>query len=295
MVPGPASKELGESLAKGLKIPIVDVEPKVFPDGESKLRITRDVSNKALILVQSTYPPVDRHLMQLLFLAHRLSEEGGQVHALIPYLAYARQDKEFLKGEVVSLAVVSRLLKSVGVKRMVTVDIHSSHGLGFFSFPAYSVSAIPLIADYFRREFRLKEPIAVSPDLGGSTRVEAFAKVLGSKHMALKKFRDKFTGEVRLEEEGLDVRGKDVLIIDDIISTGGSVQKAAQLLRKAGASKILVGCTHPILVDDALKKMREAGVDECVGTNTIPSPISKIDVTPTLVSYFKSIIKGENR
>lgn len=281
--------EFAHGLAKALGADIVDIDSKVFPDGESKIRILSDVRNISVILVQSTYPPVDSHLMQALFLGHRLSEEGAEVHALIPYLAYSRQDKEFLKGEVVSLGVVVRLLRAVGVKRLITVDIHGVEGLGYFSFPAYSVSAIPLLADFFRTSFALKSPVAISPDFGASARVEAFAKALSSQFVVLSKKRDRATGEVQMETKGFDAAGHDVIIVDDIISTGGTVQKAASIAKSNGARKVYAACIHPLLVQGALEKIRAAGVDEVIGTNTVPSPVSKVDVTPAVVSYFQSL------
>lgn len=289
VAPGPASTELALSLAKLLKADVVDVQAKIFPDGESKLRIRSLVQDRPVILVQSMYPPVDRHLIQALFLAHKLSEEGAEVHALMPYLGYARQDKEFLPGEVVSLGVVVRLLRSSGIKRLVTVDIHGVEGLGLFSFPAYSVSAIPQLAEHFARHFELRDPIAVSPDLGASTRVEAFAKVLGCEYIGFQKQRDRETGEVTIEERPLNVKGRDVVVVDDILSTGETIQKASALLKKHGAYAIYAGCVHPVLVGDALEKIKAAGVEAAVATNTIPSPISVIDVCPMLVDYFSSL------
>lgn len=281
--------EFARGLAQALGAEIVDVDFKAFPDGESKIRILSDVRNASVILVQSTYPPVDRHLMQAFFLGHRLSEEGAEVHALTPYLAYARQDREFLKGEVVSLGVVARLLRAVGVKRLVTVDIHGVEGLGYFSFPAYSVSAIPLLAEYLRTTFEPKSPVVISPDFGASARAEALAKAMASQFVVLTKTRDRVTGEVQTETKSFNASGRDVIIVDDIISTGGTVQKAAVIAKSSGARKVYAACVHPVLVPGALEKIRAAGVEDVVGTNTIPSPVSKVDVTPALVSYFHSL------
>jgi ribose-phosphate pyrophosphokinase len=265
---------------------VVGVDAKVFPDGESRIRITTQVRNKPVILVQSTYPPVDQHLVQLLFLAHRLSEEGAEVFAVLPYFGYSRQHREFLPGEVISLSVVVHLLRTSGVKRLVTVDVHNAQGLGFFSFPAYSVSAIPQLAEYFQRNYRLVEPVAVSPDFGASARAEAFAKVLGCEYVVLSKKRDRTTGDVETEAAELPVRGRDVVLVDDIISTGGTVQKATQRLRQAGAEAVLVACVHPLMVGDAAERLRRAGVREVIGTNTVPSPVSIVDVAPILAAYF---------
>ncbi len=289
IVPGPASRDLAEKMGKQMNARLIKVEYKIFPDGESKIILSDKVRNQPVILVQSTYPPVDRHLFQAFMLSHRLSEEGAEVNAVIPYLAYARQDKEFLKGEVVAMRVLARLFRHVGVRRLITVDIHSVEGLSNFSIPSYSASAIPLLAQHIKNKVKLTNPIAASPDFGGSSRVEAFSRILGIDHLVLEKKRDRVTGEVKVKQVDLSIEGRDVIMVDDIISTGGSVQRASVQLKKAGAKRVIAVCTHPVLVAGALEKMRKAGVDEVIGTNTIPSPVSKVDVSPAIVEHFKTL------
>lgn len=286
---GPASLDVAASLAAKLGAPLAKIENTDFPDGESKVRILDEPRNKSVIVVQSTYPPPDKHLHQLLLISHKLSEDGAEVNAVVPYLAYARQDREFLKGEVVSLGVISHLLRSVGVKRLVTVDIHSAQGLGLFSIPVYSCSAMPLLADYIMKNFNLRKPIAASPDFGSSARVEAFASVIKSDYATFKKMRNRYTGEIVTEEKNLDLKGRDAIIVDDMISSGTSVAKCAQLLKKYGASKVIATCTHALLVGNAVDRMQRDGVDEIVATNTIPSKYSKVDVAPLIASYFQTL------
>ncbi|MGQ9718407.1 MAG: ribose-phosphate diphosphokinase [Nitrososphaerales archaeon] len=289
VAPGPASKELAASIAKDLGAEPIGIDAKIFPDGESYLRIMSDVRNKRVAIVQSTYPPVDRHILQLLLLAHKISEDGGEVYVIVPYLAYARQHRAFLQGEVVSLGVFARLLRSVGVRRMITVDIHNVEGLGLFSVPAYSVSAIPLMAEHFGKNYRLNRAIAVSPDFGGSIRVEAFAKVLKIEHLALQKVRNKTTGEVSFEDIADRVQGKDVILVDDIISSGKTMELATVRLKDYGAKRVFAVCVHPLLAGDALDRMEKAGIEDVVGTNTIPSLVSKVDVAPILVSHLLTL------
>ena len=185
IAPGPASRELGEEVAKTLGLEVLDLDLTVFPDGESKIRVKSEIQRSSVVVIQSTYPPVDRNLIQLLFIAHKLSELGAEVYAFVPYLAYARQDKEFLKGEVVSIAVVARLMRAAGVKRLDTIDIHSVNALAYFAFPAHSISAIPLLANYLQSNYSLKDPIIVSPDAGGAARAEAFANLMRAEHLVL--------------------------------------------------------------------------------------------------------------
>ncbi|MHB1908619.1 MAG: ribose-phosphate diphosphokinase [Nitrososphaerales archaeon] len=286
---GPASLDVAAGLASKLATKLVRIENVDFPDGESKVRILDEARNKSVAIVQSLYPPQDKHFLQLLLTAHKLSEDGADVNAVIPYLAYARQDKEFLPGEIVSLGVISHLLRSVGVRRLVTVDIHSAQGLGLFSIPVYSCSAMPLLAEYILQNHDLKNPIAVSPDFGSSSRVEAFAAVLKSEYVSFKKTRNRQTGEIATEGQNLKLVGRDAVIVDDMISTGGSTAKCAQLLKKYGARRVIATCTHAILVGGAVDKMTAAGVDEIVASNTIPSRYSKVDVTPLIASYFQTL------
>ena len=289
VISGPASKDLAKKIGDLMGAQMIGIECKIFPDGESKLSLTDKVGNHPVILVQSTYPPVDRHLFQTFSLAHRLSEEGAEVYAVVPYLAYARQDKEFLKGEVVTMRVLARIFRAVGVRRFVTVDIHSVEGLSNFSIPSYSVSAVPLMAEYIRKNIKMTNPIVVSPDFGGSGRVEAFAKILDIDHLVFEKNRDRVTGEVNIKKIAMSIEGRDAIIVDDIISTGGSIERASTQLKKSGANKVIATCTHPLLVSGALDKMKKSGVDIVLGTNTVPSPVSKIDVSPVIVDHFKTL------
>jgi ribose-phosphate pyrophosphokinase len=286
---GPASSDIAQGLASKLGAKVARIENTDFPDGESKVRILDESRNKSVALVQSLYPPQDKHLLQLLLIAHKLSEDGADVNAVVPYLAYARQDRDFLKGEVVSLGVISHLLRSVGVRRLVTVDIHSAQGLGLFSIPAYSCSAIPLLAEYANSTYGLKNPIAVSPDFGSSSRVEAFAAVIKSEYVSFKKTRNRQTGEIVTEEQKLNLSGRDAVIIDDMISTGGSVAKCAQLLKKYGATRVIATCTHALMIGGAVDRMINSGVDEIVSSNTVPSKFSKVDVAPLLAAYIQTL------
>jgi len=289
LLPGPASGELGRSVAEKLGARLLDSEFKVFPDGESKFTLHEKVAHRSVLIVQSTYPPIDQHLMQLLLAAHHLSQEGAKITAVVPYLAYARQDKEFLPGEGITLGVVARLMRSAGIRRLVTVDIHSTEGLALFSFPIYSVSAIPALAVYVKERLGATEAVVVAPDFGASKRTEAFAALYGAKFLQLSKSRDRSTGEVKVKETTLDVKGKDVLIVDDIISTGGTVEAAAETVLGQGASRAIAVCVHPLMVGDAAGRLERAGVNTIVGTNTVAGKYSLVDVAESIASHLKTI------
>ena len=286
---GPASEELGRSLSGKLGLPLLAAEFRVFADGESKFTLHEKVEGKSVFIVQSTYNPVDQHMFQLLLASHQLSEAGAKVTAVVPYLAYARQDKEFLPGEGVTLGVVAHLMRSMGVRRLVTVDIHSAEGLALFSFPTYSVSAIPSLVEYVKTELGLKDPVVMSPDFGGSKRTEAFAQLYGVKFLQLSKTRDRTTGGVSLKESKLDVEGKEVVIVDDIISQGDTVKAAAEAVINQGARQALAVCVHGLLVGDALQKLEKTPVGPIVCTNTVPGRFSKVDVSEALASHLRTL------
>jgi ribose-phosphate pyrophosphokinase len=286
---GPASKEFAKTLAQRLNLPALSVDVKEFSDTETKYKFEENVSGTSVLLVQSTYPPVDKNYMQIFLAAHHLSQEGARVHAVIPYMGYARQDKQFLSGEVVSLGVISHLLRSCGVVRVTTVDIHSAEGLALFAMPTYSVSAIPSLAQYVKKNLKLTSPVVISPDFGSSKRTEAFATLYGAQHMQFAKERDRTTGDVKVETGKMEVEGRDVIIVDDMISTGGTVRAAAEKLRGARAGKIVVTCVHALLLTGAYERLLDAGVDEIIGTNTVPNKVSKVDATEPLAAYLRTV------
>ena len=286
---GPASEDLAKSVAAKLELELLKAEFRVFPDGESKFTVEEDVSGKGVIIVQSTYSPVDQHLFQLLLASHHLSEQGAKVTAVVPYLAYARQDKEFLPGEGVTLGVVAHILRSAGVRRLVTVDIHSAEGLALFSFPVTSVSAVPGLVRYCKDNLDLNDPVVVAPDFGSSKRTEAFAQLYGARYLQLTKTRDRTSGEVSVKDVKMDLEGKEVLIVDDIISTGGTVRAAAESVISQGAKKAVAVCVHGLFVGDSLQKLQKASVKTIVSTNTVPGEFSKVDVSDPIASHLRTI------
>ena len=278
VVGGDASSDLAKRIARKLKAPYIKTEKKIFPDGESKITINQIPKKSITIVVQSTYPPVDSNLLELLSIVSKVQKFSSKVYAVIPYMGYARQDREFLGGEVVTIGVVGRLLKAAGVKKVLTVDIHSKLALKELKISSENVSAMEVLVKYFKK-LKMKEPLVVSPDIGGKERAKKFARLLKTDFIALKKHRDRKTGNVNILSGKVDVKNRDLILVDDMISTGGSIAKATQFLKKQKCGRVFVACTHALLVNDATKKIKKAGVSQIISTNTIPGDSAKVDVS----------------
>jgi len=282
IISGKTSENLAKELSKKIKANLVKSEIRVFPDGESKITLIGKISKKKSIVLQSIYPPVDTNLVQVLSLITKAKENSSEVIAVIPYMGYARQDREFLPGEIVTMKVLGKLFKSAGASKIIVVDIHSSIGLKHFSIKTKNVTAIPDLVGFFKK-LSLKNPLVVSPDQGGKERAKKFAKEFNLDYIALEKTRDRKTGKVKIKTKNLEeVENRDLILVDDIISTGGSIIKATQFLKKQKCKRIYVACTHALLMNNAEKKIKKAGVTSIISTNTIPGKTSKVDISKTI-------------
>ena len=292
IVLGPASVELGEKISQLTSMPIVPVASKMFPDGESYIRLEGNVQDEHVVVVQTTCAPQDSRLMQLAFMAAAAKRNNARkVTAVVPYLAYARQDKIFLPGENVSIEAVAHMLKAAGVDALVTVNVHAESALSKFPFPAKTLSAIPLLAEYFTKK-GIKKAFALAPDKGAMYIAEQARAVLGGEAGHLEKQRDRYTGQTSQTGKGLNVKGQTVIIFDDIISTGGTIVGAAKILRELGATHIYTACVHGLLIGDAEKRILDAGVEEIAGTDSVPSHVSKVSLAPLIAKALKALKSG---
>ena len=289
VISGPASKELAEAVSALTGFGNVSVSFKVFPDGESYVRLEGGVQGENVASVQTTCPPAqDGRVFQLAFMADAAKRGGAvKVTAVVPYLAYARQDKMFLSGEGISVETVARMLKAAGIDELLTVNIHSEPTLKQFPFPAKTVSAIPLLAKYFVDK-GFKGAFALSPDKGAMYIAKQAQEVLGGDAGHLDKMRDRYTGQTKQTADGLNVKGQTVIIFDDIISTGGTIVGAAKILREQGAKHVFCACVHGLLIGDAQKRILDAGVEEIVGTDSVPGMVSKVSLAPLLSQELKA-------
>ncbi|XHH09009.1 MAG: ribose-phosphate diphosphokinase [Candidatus Bathyarchaeia archaeon] len=288
IISGPASTELAETVSKITGYQNVPVASKIFPDGESYVRLDGNVSGENVAIIQTTCPPgQDGRLFQLAFMADAAKRAGAnKVTAVVPYLAYARQDKMFLSGEGISVETIVRMLGASGIDNFLTVNIHSEPALTKFPFPAKTASAISLLAEYFV-EKGYKKAYALSPDKGAMYIAKEAQLVLGGDAGHLDKVRDRYTGQTTQSGEGLNVKGQTVIIFDDIISTGGTIVGAAKILKEKGAEHVFTACVHPLLIGDAAKRILDAGVEEIIGTDSVPGAYSKVSLAPLISKELK--------
>lgn len=294
VVPGPSSTDLGLKVAKLLRVRAVNVAHRRFPDGESYIRLEGDLTGEEAVIVQTTSPPQDSHLMQLLLMADVAKDLGAErVVAVVPYLAYARQDKRFLKGEAISVQTVAKFLATAGVDELITVNVHDEEALRKFGFPARSVSCMSLLAEHLKVK-GFEGAFALAPDEGASKLALEASRVLGGEYGWLGKERDRYTGEVTTERKKLDVEGRDVVVFDDIISTGGTTANAVKILKEQGARRIFAACAHPLMVGDAEGRILRSGAEGIVGTDCVPGRFSVVSVAPLIAKVLaeKGVAEG---
>lgn len=279
VIGGNASQDLAVKIAKKLDAKYLKSNLRIFPDGEHKITINGKPKTGKIIVVQATYPPVDSNLIQLFSLISKAKQYSSNVIAVIPYFGYARQDREFLQGEIITMKVLAKIFKGLGLSKIIIVDIHSKLATNHFKIRSKNVSAVPQLVKYFKK-LKLNDLLVVSPDQGGTLRAKEFAKLFNTNYVALKKQRNKKTGKVQIKSSNLnEVKGRDLVIVDDMISTGGSIIKATEFLKKQKCKRIFVACTHALLRANAEKKIKKAGVSKIVSANTIPGNTAVVDVS----------------
>lgn len=285
VIGGDASSDMSRRLARRLGAPHISCKVRAFSDGESKITQSRPIPRgSTAIVVQSTHPPVDSNLVRALTLVSAASTLARRVIAVVPYMGYARQDRAFLAGEIVTIKEVAHLFACAGARAMVAVDMHSREGIGHFGIPIANVGASPAIAAHFAN-MRMKHKIVVSPDTGAKARAKDLARQLECDTLVLSKKRNRKTGSVKITTRTApDLSGRDAIIIDDMINTGSSIIKAAAFLKSHGCGRIYAACTHGILTGDARSKMKKGGITNIVSTNTIPGPAALVDVSALVAS-----------
>jgi ribose-phosphate pyrophosphokinase len=288
---GSSCQALASKVAEGLGLEAARLETRRFPDGEKYLRILEDVKGADAVVIQSIHHTPDELLFEYLLIVDTLKDMGaGKIRSFIPYFAYARQDERFSPGEAISYKTVVKLMQCVGTDEIFTIDMHQHRLLKsneVFSIPTHDLSAMPLLADYVEDLGELKNPLVIGPDVESEKLAELAADRLHTDYDVFEKKRLS-SEKVEVRPRRANANGRDVLIVDDIISTGGTIVEATKILFSQGARKIIVACTHPILAGDALVKIREAGVVKIIGTDTVPGPISYVSVAPLIAQAVKA-------
>lgn len=275
IVSGSASHAFSKALSKELNIKIANVLIKRFPDDECYVRILEELENKDVFLVQTTYP--DKNIIELFLLQDAIKRlKPNRITTIIPYMGYARQDKIFNFGEPISSQKLAELI-SISSDFVYTIDIHEISILKFFKIPAFNVSAIDEISKHLKKS---NIDIVLAPDKGAYNLAKSCAKIVKCDMDYLEKKRiDSHT--VEITPKSLDVRGKNVAIVDDIISTGGTIAKAGTELKKHGAKKVYSACTHGIFVGNAIERLNSI-CDEIISTDTIENVTSVVSAAPSV-------------
>ncbi|MBP6021221.1 MAG: ribose-phosphate diphosphokinase [Candidatus Methanomethylophilaceae archaeon] len=281
VVAGSSSRELAKELAQLLKSPFIQAASTRFPDGECYIRIDSDALNDDVVIVQNTYP--DANIIEMFLLQDAVRRMGAKTITLvIPYFGYARQDRVFKPGEPESAKVMAQHL-SLNCDRVLTVDIHKEAVLDHFSCPHRDLKAAAAIADYFKGK---GIDLVLSPDFGAAGRAKDVGSRMGVPYDHLEKVR--LSGsDVRISPATMDCKGKSVLIVDDMISTGGTIIAARQALMEAGAKSVSVACTHGVFVNNALERLTGSALDAVLCCNTLENMVSHISVAPTIAKALK--------
>lgn len=271
---GTSNKPLAEKIAKKLGIDLSAIEIHVFPDGEKRIRLLDKVVGESCVVVQPTSPNPDGNYMELFFIVDALKRSGASsVTAVIPYLGYQRQDHVFRDGEAVSLEVIATLLKWGGVDEIIAFDLHSIKIPEIFKIKLNHLSALPLFAQEIKKIGN--NTVLISPDMGGVRRIKILSKMLSNMPYAvIEKNRDLATGEVTMSGVTGNIK-ENAIIVDDMISTGNTIIKAANLLGNRGAKNIYVFATHAVFSEKAPGILQESGIKKVYVTDTIFVPESK--------------------
>jgi len=266
---GTANEELSKEVSKYLDQPLSLAQVTRFSDGEINIKIKESVRGKDVFIIQSTSAPANANLMELLIMVDALKRSSARsITAVVPYYGYARQDRKAEPRVPISAKLVANLMETAGITRVVTVDLHASQIQGFFDIPVDNLYGAVLFNDYVKSK-NLKNPIVASPDIGGVARARYFAKTMGLDMVIVDKRREKANESEVMNIIG-DVKGKDVIMIDDMVDTAGTMVKAASALKKLGATSVMACCTHPVLSGPAYDRIENGELDELVITNTIP-------------------------
>jgi len=282
---GSANRELAERICSYLGVPLGQATISSFPDSETYVRIEENIRGRDVFIIQPTCPPTNQHLMELLIMvdaARRASAD--RITAVIPFFGYARQDRKDQPRVPITAKLVANLLHASGVNRVLTMDLHAQQVQGFFDLPVDHLYSLPVLIKYLRQRLTAGKTVVVSPDLGGLKMASAYADALGANLAIVAKERRSATETEALYLIG-EVKDRDILLVDDLTETAGTLTSAAELLKKRGALKIYAGVSHAVLVDVAIQRLQKSKIEELITTNSTPvRPVEGFKTTVLCVS-----------
>ncbi len=268
---GNANPELALKISSHLQLPIGQATVSTFSDGESRIEILENVRGRDVFIIQSTCAPANDNLMELIIMADALRRSSaGRITAVVPYFGYARQDKRVRSARVpITAKVVADMMASVGISRVLTVDLHADQIQGFFYMPVDNVYSTPILLEDIKMK-ALNNLMVISPDVGGVVRARAMAKLLNDAELSIIDKRRSGPNKSEVMHIIGDPKDRNCIIIDDIVDTAGTMCSAAHELKKSGASSVRAYITHPVLSGPAIENIRHSYLDEVVVTDTIP-------------------------
>ena len=299
LIAGTANPELGRMIAAYIRIVLSAVEIGRFSDGEIKVRIEDNIRGRDVFIVQSTFAPADNLLELLLLIDACCRASASRITAVIPYYGYARQDRKDQPRVPISAKLVANLITKAGANRVLALELHAAQIQGFFDIQVDNLFAAPVLLEYIQGK-KLRNITVVSPDVGGIKMGRAFAKRLGANLAIVDKRRTTADTSEVMNIIG-EVAKSDIIILDDIISTAGTTTQAAEVLKAAGARKIIAAATHPVFSGDALERLEASPIEEVIVTNSIPlrdggrcGKIVVLDIAPLLGEAIRRIHTGES-
>jgi ribose-phosphate pyrophosphokinase len=298
---GNSNKGLAKEICRKIGIPLSKLHISRFSNDNLFIQVKENVREKDVFVIQSFSRPVSNHIMELLITLDAMrSASAKRITAVVPYYSYARSDKKDAPRISIAGRLMADLLKTAGANRVLTMDLHADSVHGFFSIPVDHLTAIPIICDHFQRRLDISNAVVVATDAGGAKRAGRFAQKMNTSMAIIDKRRISDTDVVQGLVVG-DVKGKDAIIFDDEISTGGTLTTSVKTLEKAGVRKIFVGATHPVLSGPAVKNLKDSSIEKIVVTNTVKIPDNKkmeqlnvLSVGPLFAEAIKRIHSGES-
>jgi ribose-phosphate pyrophosphokinase len=295
VISGNANHKLAERISDYLEGDLVDTSISRFSDGEIGVEIDESVRGDHVFVIQPTCPPVNENIMELLVMIDAVKRASAKVvTAIVPYYGYARQDRKAKARDPITAKLVANLITKAGGDRVVAIDFHSRQIQGFFDIPVDNLRGAPILADFFL-EKELDDLIVVAPDIGGVKRARDFSERLNTPMAIIDKRRPEANVSEVMNVIG-DVKDKNVILVDDIIDTAGTICSAANILKERGAKQIFATCTHPLFSGPAVERLKEAPLSELVVTDTIPLPeekrldnLTRLTVAPLIAKAIKRI------